>query len=46
MKNQFQYLTETKCNELLKLLKTFKVLFNGTLGTWITDSIDFEVKKE
>ena len=33
MKNKFQYLTETQCNEFLKLLQNFEILLDGTIGT-------------
>ena len=44
MKNQCQNLTETQRNELLKLLQKPKELSDGTLGTWKTDPVGFEVK--
>ena len=31
---------------MLKLLQTFKELLDGTLGTWKTDPLDFELKEE
>ena len=34
MKNKSQHLTETKRNELLKLLQKPEELFDGTLVTW------------
>ena len=46
MKNQYQKLTETQCNELLKLLQTFKDLFNGTLSTWKIDQVQFVFKED
>ena len=46
MKNQFQYLTEMQCNELLKLLQKFKDFFDGKLGTWKTDTVDFKIKED
>ena len=30
---------------MLKLLHKFEDLFNGTLGTWKTDSVNFELKE-
>ena len=33
-KNQFQHLTETQRNELLKLLQKNEELFDKILGTW------------
>ena len=44
MKNQCQYLTETKCNELLKLLQKIEELFYVTIGTWKTHPADFVLK--
>ena len=44
MENHFQHLTMAQRNELLKLLQNFKYFFNGTLGTWKTDPVDFELK--
>ena len=41
MENQCQHLTMTQRNELLKLLQKFEELFNGTLGIWKTDPLDF-----
>ena len=46
METQCQYLTMTKCNELLKLLHIFKELFDRTLGTWKTDQVNFELKED
>ena len=34
METQYQHLTMTQRNDLLKLLQIFEELFNGTLGTW------------
>ena len=45
MENQCQHLTMTQNNTLLKLLHKSKELFNGTLGTWKTDTVDFELKE-
>ena len=44
MKNQCQNLTETKHNELLKLLQKLEELFDETLGTWETYPVEFELK--
>ena len=41
MENQCQHLTETQRDELLKLSQKTKELFDGTLGTWKTDPLDF-----
>ena len=46
MENQCQHLTMTQCNELLKLLHKFEELFDGTLGTWKIDSVEFELKED
>ena len=45
MENQYQHLTMTQRNELLKLLQKFEELFDGTLGTWKTDPVDFKLKR-
>ena len=37
--NQFQHLTEVQHNELLKLKKIKKELFDGKLDTWKTDPV-------
>ena len=44
MENQCHHLAITQHNELQKLWQNFDNLFNGTLGTWKTDSVDFESK--
>ena len=44
METQCQHLTMTPRNELLKLLQIFEGLFDGTLVTWETDPLDFELK--
>ena len=45
MENQCQHLKMTQSNELLKLLQKFEELFDGTLGRWKIDPVDFELKK-
>ena len=45
MENQCQYLKTTQHNEFLKLLQKFEYLFDGTLGTYKTDPVDFELKE-
>ena len=35
----------TQRNELLKLLQKFEELFDGTIGTWKTDTVDLELKE-
>ena len=44
MKKQCQHLTITQRNEFLKLLQIFKELFDVTLGTWKTNTVDLELK--
>ena len=44
MKNQYQHLTQTQRNELLKILQKIELLLYGTLVTWKTDPVDFELK--
>ena len=46
MENQCQNLTETQHNELLKLLQKSEDLFDGTLGTWKTDPVEFELQED
>ena len=46
METKCQHKTITQRNELLKLLQKFEELFNGTLGTWETDPVDFELKED
>ena len=44
MEYQCQHLTETQQSKLLKLLQKLEELFDGTLGTWKTDPVDFKLK--
>ena len=46
MENKFQRLTMTQRNKLLKLLHKLEEFFDWTLGTWKTDPVDFEFKKD
>ena len=46
MKTQRKHLMMTQHNDLLKLLQKFEELFNGTLGTQKTDTVDFELKED
>ena len=41
METKCQHLTMIPSNDLLKLLHKFEELFNGTLGTWKTDPVNF-----
>ena len=45
VKNQCQHLTEVQHNELLKLLQKSEEFFDGTLGTYKTDPVNFELKE-
>ena len=45
MKNHWQNLKEDQNKDLPNLLQKFKQLFNGTLGTWKTDPVYFELKE-
>ena len=45
MKNQCQHLTETRRNELMKLLQNFEECFDGTLGT-CKHPVEFELKED
>ena len=46
MENQYQYLTRTQRNEFLKLLQKFEECFDGTIGTWKADPVDFKLKED
>ena len=46
IETQFQYLTMTQRNELLKLLQIFEELFYGTLDNWKIDTVDLELKQD
>ena len=46
MENQCQHLTMTQRNELLKLLQKFQKLFDGTIGNWKTDPVDFQLRED
>ena len=46
MENQCKHLTGAQHNELLKLLHRLEELFDGTLGTWKTNTVDFELKED
>ena len=46
METQYQHLTMTQHNGFLKLLQIFEELFDGTLGTWKIDPVDFELKED
>ena len=46
METQCQHLTMTQRNEFLKLFQNFKELFNGTLVTYKTDTLDFGFKED
>ena len=46
MENQCQHLTMTQRTELLQLLQKFEELFDGTIGTWKTDPVDFQLKQD
>ena len=46
METQCQHLPMTQRNELLKLLQKSEELFDGTIGTWKKDPVDFELKED
>ena len=46
LETQCQHFTMTHSNYLLKLLQKLEELFDGTLGTWETDPVDFELKDD
>ena len=46
METQCQHLTITQRNDLLKLLlQKYEQLFDGTLGIWKTDPVEFKLKE-
>ena len=45
MKNQCQHMTETQCNELLKLLQKMKSCSMENLAPRRTDKIDFKLNE-
>ena len=46
METHCQNLTMTQRNYLLKLLHKLEELFDGTLGKWKIDPVDFELQKD
>ena len=44
-KIQCYHLTEEQHNKLLKLLQIFEELFDGRLGTWKTNPVDFRLER-
>ena len=44
MEIQCHRLTITQRNELLKLLQKSEEFFNGKIGTWKTDPVEFKLK--
>ena len=40
-----QHLIVTEQDELITLLNKYKFLFDGSLGTWDTNLVDFELKE-
>ena len=46
METKCQLMTKTQRNELLSLLQRFEELFDGTLGTWKIDPVEFELKEK
>ena len=46
MVNQYQNITMTQRDELLKLLQISKEFFQGTVGTWKTDPLYLELKED
>ena len=44
MKNKYQKLTEGKWTYIPDLLQKLEYFYDGTLGTWKTDPVDFELK--
>ena len=46
METQCQHLTMTQHNDLLKSLQRFEELFNGRLGNWKTDPVEFKLEQD
>ena len=46
MENQCQHLKMTQRNEFLKLLQKTEEFFDGTLGTWKIDTVEFKLKED
>ena len=46
METQCQRLKMTQRNEFITILQWFEELFYGTLDTWETDLLDFELKED
>ena len=46
METQCQHLTLTQRTDLLKLLEKFKEFFDGKIGNWKTDLVDFKIKED
>ena len=46
METKCQHLTMTQRNYLMKLLQKSEDLLDGTLGTWKTDTVYFELKED
>ena len=44
METQCQHLTMKQLNAFIRILHISEELFNGTLGTWKTYPVDFELK--
>ena len=44
MENKYQHLTITQRNALLQFLQKFEDFFDGTISTWKTYPVDFELK--
>jgi hypothetical protein len=45
VKDYCKYLSANQQKKLLQLLKTFELLFNGTLGDWKTKLVFFQLKE-
>jgi len=41
-----KHLTTDQCNKFLRLLLTYEVLFDGTVGDWKTEPVSFELKSD
>ena len=46
METQCQYLTITQRNDLLILFHKLEYFFDGTLGTWKIDPVEYELKED
>ena len=46
MNGQFQHLNNEERKKIINLLQKYEYLFDGTLGTWNTTSVDLELRDD